>query len=153
MEGEVFGIAEAVEAEGMDLLYRAGEVGVNLKRFTSQTTSGGCFSGASSIEIELCIGRIEMLVLALVFPSAAAAHSDASPILAATDVADTMFEVVRRTIRVGRGGVARGRCRRVAGSQVDHLREQSSWVQSPGLPTARRRKVDVPIRVGWAGNA
>ena len=78
-EGLLGAVAELVEVEGVDLLGRVGEVGVDLEALqVADNQEGRVFQGLAILE-QLLVGGGEVLVLALILPAEVAALPDVRP--------------------------------------------------------------------------
>jgi hypothetical protein len=90
--------------ETMDLLGRAGEVGVDLEPFDVADDQQRRVLQRLAVEEELVIGGGEVFVLPFVLPGEVAAHPDIGEAFAAAGFGDPLLEGIPRAGRVGGGG-------------------------------------------------
>ncbi len=87
----------------MDLLDRAGEVGVDFEAVEVADDQQRRVFEVFAVLEELLVGGGEVFVLAFVFPAEVAAHPDVGPALAAVGFLDAALERVPRAFGVGGG--------------------------------------------------
>ena len=100
---EVGRLGEAGEVEGVDLLGRAGEVGVDLEAVHVADDQQRRVFQVLAVQEQLLVGGGQVLVLALVLPAEVAAHPDVGPAVAAVGLVDAALEGVPGAVGVGLG--------------------------------------------------
>lgn len=91
---EIGWLGEAGQAEGVDVLHRAGKVGVDFEAVEVADHEERQILQGLAVKVQLLVGGGEVFVLALVFPAEVLAHPDVGPALAAIGFTDAAFERV-----------------------------------------------------------
>ena len=100
---EIGRIGQPGQVEAVDLLGRAGEVGVDLEAVHVADDQQRRVIQVLAVEQQLGVGVLQVLVLALVFPAEVAAHPHVGPALAAVGLLHAVLEGVPGAVRVGLG--------------------------------------------------
>ena len=98
-------VEQVVEGEGVGLLHRVGEVGVDHDAVDVTGDEQRRVLEGCGVYQELGVGGVEVLVLALVFPAEAALAPDVGPALAAGGLGRALLEGEPGALRVGGDGV------------------------------------------------
>ena len=100
---EVGRLGQPGQVELVFPLGRGGEVGMDLEAVHVANDQQRRVLQVFAVEQQLGVGRLQVLVLALVLPAEVAAHPDVGPAVAALGLLDALLEGVPLALRVGLG--------------------------------------------------